>query len=197
MRLTLRTFAWSQLWGEYQRGVARNDLFTIKIYASKGREFFVQLLWKNIFRAEISNRVSLVHAAIFRAHVANRKLKTVNSFWFYFFWLPSLLTIARTVLDCVRDKKHGYFSFENARPFVWVRSPTELRLCVLWLLSIIVFCLFVFVLVCCYSSLKLLFRQNDHEECCTDHTFCIASFSKVSVRLWCAKYIFCRNIISI
>lgn len=33
-----------------------------------------------------------------------------------------MLTIARTVLDCVRDKKHGYFSFENARPFVWVRS---------------------------------------------------------------------------
>lgn len=83
----------------------------------------------------------------FRAHVANRKLKTLNSFWFYFFWLPSLLTIARTVLDCVRDKKHGYFSFENARPFVWVRSPTELRLCVLWLLSIFYLFLFWFVAI--------------------------------------------------
>lgn len=75
------------------------------------------------------------------------------------------MSIARTVLDCVRDKKLVAISvLRMPGCLCGVRSQLNLvGFCVLWLLS---FHLYFCLAACLLShTLKLLFRQNDHEEC--------------------------------
>lgn len=84
-----------------------------------------------------------------RARATYKKLKILNVVLVLFLLVAFSVTIARTVLDRVRDKKHGYFSFENARLFVWVRSQLNLG-CVCRSFFFVQAPVLFFIL-CCYS----------------------------------------------